>query len=352
MISWADAHTQAAAQAAELHADLDIDLTQPVDVFAAIERLGLVLAFAPLGKISGLYIPRGRSAGILLHQGHPRTRQRYTAGHELGHHVFNHASEVDLELEEALRRGDVERWPDHEKQAEAFGAWFLMPRKLLRRGLKRLGVDHPRDPYDVYALSLWLGTSYTATARQLSATRLVDYPVAEQWARIPPRNVKRALAGEMVPDDLHNDVWWLDGRHHQQPVEARPGDRLVLTLGEIPSSGFSWRISAAPEEIKLLADSHEDEWEPELSQGAPALDREADDAEELVGGAHPRSFVFEVDPQAERAVHHLALAKDRAWEPDGVSEEYELLVSINPPLHGIQVPSSELALSGGGPTAA
>lgn len=352
MITWADAHTQAAVQAAEVHADLDVDLNEPVDVFSAIERLGLVLAFAPLRKISGLYIPaRGRSAGILLHEGHPRTRQRYTAGHELGHHVFGHASEVDLELEEALRRGDVERWPDHEKQAEAFGAWFLMPRRLLRRGLKRLGVDAPRDPYDVYALSLWLGTSYTATARQLSAARLVDYPVAEQWARIPPRNVKRALAGEMVPDDLHNDVWWLDARHHQQPVEARPGDRLVLTLDEIPSSGFTWTVTAVPEEIRLLADSYEDEWEPELSQGPPPLDSDREDAEELIGGAHPRSFVFEV-AQAGRGVHHLALAKRRPWEPDQVSEEFELLVSINPPLHGVQVPASEFALSGGGPAAA
>lgn len=352
MITWADAHTQAAVQASELHADLDIDLSQPVDVFGAIERLGLVLAFAPLGKVSGLYIPpRGRSAGILLHEGHPRTRQRYTAGHELGHHAFGHASEVDLELEESLRRGDVDRWPDHEKQAEAFGAWFLMPRKLLKRGLKRLGVDAPRDPYDVYALSLWLGTSYTATARQLSATRLVDYPIAEQWARIPPRNVKHALAGDMVPDDLHNDVWWLDARHHQQPIEARPGDRLVLSLEEIPSSGFSWRVTATPQEITLLADSCEDEWEPEPSQAPPALDSDAEDAEELVGGAHPRSFAFEVDPDAGRSVHHLALAKDRPWEPERVGDEFEVLVSINPPLHGIQVPESELALSGGGPAA-
>jgi Zn-dependent peptidase ImmA (M78 family) len=352
VITWADAHTRAAAMAAELHADLDIDLNQPVDVFAAVKRLGLVLAFAPLGRVSGLYLPEGHSPGILLHEGHPRTRQRYTAGHELGHHVFGHAAEVDFELEDSLRRGEGERWPDHEKEAEAFGAWFLMPRRLLRRGLKRLGVDGPRDPYDVYALSLWLGTSYTATARQLSATRLVDYQVAERWARIPPRDVKRALAGELVPDDLHNDVWWLDARHNRQPVEARPGDRLVLTLEEIPSSGFSWRLTTAPGEIQLLADSYQDSWEPELTEGAEAIDRAGEGAEELVGGDHPRSLVLEIDPQAERAVHHLALVKDQPWDPGPPSDEFELLVSVNPPLHGIQMPESELALSGGGPTAA
>jgi predicted secreted protein len=155
----------------------------------------------------------------------------------------------------------------------------------------------------------------------------------------------------MIPNDLHNDVWWLDARHHRQPVEARPGDRLVLALDEIPSSGFTWSLTATPAEIRLLADSYEDEWEPELTQGAPALDSDEDAAEELIGGPHPRSFVFEVDPQAERAIHHLALAKQRPWEPDRASDEFELLISVNPPLHGIQVPSSELAIRGGGPTA-
>ena len=127
----------------------------------------------------------------------------------------------------------------------------------------------------------------------------------------------------------------------------------MLSLDEIPSSGFSWRLAAAPQHIRLLADSYEDEWEPELSQGPPALDSDdkEEGAEELVGGEHPRSFAFEVDPEAERSVHHLALIKDRPWEPERAGEEFELLVSINPPLHGIQVPESELALSGGGPTA-
>ncbi|HWT92972.1 MAG TPA: ImmA/IrrE family metallo-endopeptidase [Solirubrobacteraceae bacterium] len=106
MISWGDAHARAAVAASELHADLDTDLTRPVDVFEAVKRLGLVLAFAPLGKVSGLYLHRDPTPGILLHQGHPRTRQRYTAGHELGHHVFNHAAEIDFDLELALHRAN------------------------------------------------------------------------------------------------------------------------------------------------------------------------------------------------------------------------------------------------------
>lgn len=342
MISWGDAHTRAAAAAAEVHADLGIDLTRSVDVFDAAKRLGLILAFAPLGKVSGLYLPQRPnqpSPGILLHSGHPRTRQRYTAGHELGHHVFGHAAEVDVDIEDALRRGDVDRWPDHEKEAEAFGAWFLMPRRLIRQGLRELGIGLPVDPLDVYALSLWLGTSYTATVRQLAVVRMIDATQAQRWARVAPRTVKQALAGDFAPDDLRNDVWWLDARRHLQQVEARPGDRLVVTLEEIPGSGVSWRILEPSDALLVLADSFEDDWEPELFDG-PKTDGE------LVGGPHPRSLVVEISLDAQRAVHRLALVKDQPWEPGSAVGQFGLLVSVNPRQMGIQVSEDELALTG------
>ena len=189
MTTWADANLRAGALAAETHADLGLSLDRPIDVFAAIAQKGIVLAFADLGRVSGIYLPGGVSTGIMLHAGHPQTRQRYTAGHELGHHVFGHAADVDFDLESALRRDPENRWPDHEKEAEAFGAWFLMPRRLLRAGLRVLGIDEISSPFDVYALSLWLGTSYTATARQLGATRLLSMSQSIQWAQIPPRNI-------------------------------------------------------------------------------------------------------------------------------------------------------------------
>ena len=50
--------------AGELHAELGVDLDRPVDVFKAIDRLGIVLAFAPLGRVSGVYVPSVGSSGI------------------------------------------------------------------------------------------------------------------------------------------------------------------------------------------------------------------------------------------------------------------------------------------------
>jgi hypothetical protein len=251
--------------------------------------------------------------------------------------MFGHAAEIDGDLEAALRRANVQAWPDAEKEAEAFGAWFLMPRHLMKRGLGELGISKPCDPLDVYALSLWLGTSYTATARQLAVTRLAGATEVDEWVKVQPRTLKEALAGELTPDDMRNDVWWLDARHNRNPIDARPGDRLVLTLDEIPSTGYSWRFSDLPADVRVLADSYEDTWEPELTHPAST-------EEELVGGGHPRSMVLEIDPEAGGSVERLGMIKDQEWNPEPPSDEFELLVSITPPLTGVQVPEAELAL--------
>jgi hypothetical protein len=341
MTSWADAHARAAVMAAEVSADLNIPTDQPVDVFAAIERLRLVLAFAPLGKASGYYLPGtpGHPAGILINEVHPRTRQRYTAGHELGHHLYEHSGETESDPEGALMRGDVELWSESEKEAEAFGAWFLMPRRLIRRGLESLGIATVANPYHVYALSLWLGTSYTATARQLAATRVVDRSRSEKWSLIPPRSLKVSLAGKFIPDDLRNDVWLLDGRHNGDPIEARPGDRVVLMLEETPSTGYSWKQVDSSHPIRVVADSYVEDWEPAgVAETLPA-------ARDLDGGEHPRCFVIEVAAEATAGLHSIVWEKGREWTPGPPVDEFALQIRVNPSLHGVQLAERELALA-------
>lgn len=338
MISWADAHRRAAVLAAQVHADLQIDLSRPVDVFSAAEQLGLVLAFTDLGPTSGIYVPGERSSGILLHSGHPRTRQRYTAGHELGHHVFGHALDADPDLETALRRGDVDRWPDHEKEAEAFGAWFLMPRRLIRAGLRELGIESPASPRDVYAISLWLGTSYTATALHLGTTRLITERQAASWAKVAPKSIKASLAGRHVPDDLRNDVWWLDGDVNSRHVEVRPGDRMVLTLAETPSTGFTWRVSGLPHGVRLVGDSFD---EPIASLDASTADADP----ELAGGAIRHAFVLAVDAGSAPGTDEVELVLDQPWSRAAASQRADLTLSVNPPLHGLQIPEDEFRIA-------
>lgn len=353
MITWADAHARAAVRASQVHARLDLDLSKPVDVFAAIQQLDIVLAFSELGSTSGLYLPANsqqKLPGILLNSNHPRSRQRYTAGHELGHYAFGHSVEVDGDLEEgleqALERGALERWPDHEKEAEAFGAWFLMPRRVLRSGLARLGLSTPRHPLDVYALSLWCGTSYSATARQLGTTRLVDPVTANRWATLPPKQLKATLSEGLAIPSYRNDIWWLDQTSNGQPVDLRPGDRLIVNLPEDASTGYTWTFDGLADPLRVVADSYVDDWEPRFRAPWTAPSNQASDADTaLAGGPSLRSFVFDVAPGAQPGIYHLAGHYGREWEGQPV-ETFELLIAVTAPLHGVQLHEERFALAG------
>lgn len=339
MITWEDAHRRAAVVAGEFHADLGIDLSRPVDPFQAIQRLQIVLAFGRLGRrVSGMYLPKGPDqpeAGIILHAGHPRTRQRYSAAHELGHYAFEHVAGIDGDLE-ALRRSDS-GWTPAEKEAEAFGAWFLMPRRLVRTAMQSLGIERPEDPLDVYLLSLWLGTSYVATAHHLATIRILDGVTARRWARVQPRRIKQLIAGTMIPDDLRNDVWWVDTRRASHHLLVRPGDRIVVTVNEIPSSGYGWRVDDSDREaVPLLADSFFDDWEPEIT--IPSDDGE------LAGGTHARSFALAVVDHADKGEYVVRLVRDRLFEPNSLIDELNIPLLVDRRPFGLQLDAARLRI--------
>jgi hypothetical protein len=205
--------------------------------------------------------------------------------------------------------------------------------------LNALGIHEPSSAYDVYALSLWLGTSYVATAQQLSITRTIPRRAGDAWSKIAPRRLKRGLAGRFVPDDMRNDVWWLDGRHSHERIEARPGDRVVLMLDEAPSTGYSWSIRDLPTDVRVVADSYEDDWEPELLTDAVR------DQDDLDGGSHPRCFILEIDRNFPPGDGRITLSKGKEWTPGDQIDEFEVQLRVVPQLHGVQLPERELVLA-------
>src|SRR3989441_3210013 len=91
--------------------DLDFENDAWIDPFAAIERAGALLFFAPLTGLCGAYMPRlpkGDAAGILVSITYPLSVQRFTAAHELGHLWMGHNPSVDKE-EDILRRAVLTR---------------------------------------------------------------------------------------------------------------------------------------------------------------------------------------------------------------------------------------------------
>jgi len=124
----------------------------PVPVERIIKSKGIVLQFAPLeDDLSGMaYIKNG--VGIIgVNALHHPNRQRFTAAHELGHHLL-HAKDIQkaVHVDKGFRmllRDDVSsQGIDRlEIQANAFASELLMPHKFLESALDLAGLDLEDD---------------------------------------------------------------------------------------------------------------------------------------------------------------------------------------------------------------
>jgi hypothetical protein len=248
-MNWREAHEEAMFVAADAHEDLEIDTSREIDVFAAIEDLGLDLLFRPLSGAAGLYVgpSADRPGGILINSRHRRARQRYTGGHELGHHLMGHTPRP--EPEDRGPRALSEELPPEEKLAEAFAAWFLMPPELVDKVLEEIALRRPRGPGDVYALALRLGTSFEATALHLSNLKLAEPAKAREWATTPLKELKEALCAGSPPASYRGDVWALDPWRNERRPSFVAGDRLIVNLPD-PSAGLGPAVLSVVTEME------------------------------------------------------------------------------------------------------
>jgi hypothetical protein len=233
-VNFREAHRQAMDAAAEAHEEYAVDTFARVDVFAVIVEAGIDLFFRPTGDVAGAYLPAAAfgAGGIVINSDHPLALQRYSGGHELGHHWYGHGAKVDYEVELATGP-DRDRLDPEEMLAEAFASWFLMPPELVELMLERVGVERPRTPRDVYQLALRLGTSYQATCYHLPSVQLLKSASAHTWAQMTLRTIKEELTSLPRPGGWRQDVWAIREGDEGQTLTVRRGDRLVFELADV-----------------------------------------------------------------------------------------------------------------------
>lgn len=102
-----------------------------VDVHQLAELCGvLVLTREFPDALSGLILELEHGAVIGVNSKQPWVRQRFSVGHELGHHLLGHAERFDIDVADGAP-------PDHdyasERAANEFAAELLMPRRFVAR---------------------------------------------------------------------------------------------------------------------------------------------------------------------------------------------------------------------------
>ncbi|WP_327250947.1 ImmA/IrrE family metallo-endopeptidase [Streptomyces sp. NBC_01244] len=234
-MSWNDAHGVAMIAAAQAHKDLSVAHEAGyVDVFGSLRAEGIDVMGRGLGGLLGLYVDASEGGpACLINVGLEEVSMRHTAAHELGHHRLGHGTSYDHKDQEVGRWG--EGWPQHERDAEAFASWFLMPRPVARAALARCGLtDRPGSPHDVYRMARWMGTPYATTVRHLVRLKMIDRSTETLWLKHSPGALKAELAGSLpLAPKAHLHV--LTPSAHRATVYAAVGDCLLL---QIPGGSF------------------------------------------------------------------------------------------------------------------
>jgi Zn-dependent peptidase ImmA (M78 family) len=235
------------ARASELHSkyglrDALADGDRPVDVLSTIQRLGLFVMFRPLDGLLGAYVPTRALSGMLITTKRDLHVQRFTAAHELGHHVLEHqALSLDKDVG-FVGRGDNAGHNLREVEADSFAAEFLLPKWLIAAHLRRQkwGRREIGKADFVYQLSLRLGASYAATCWALLSQNFLDRRIVNELVKTQPRMAKQRAVPDMSPESWHRDIWVLSERDRGSQVLGSPDDILVLALEEHVSGGYAW----------------------------------------------------------------------------------------------------------------
>jgi Zn-dependent peptidase ImmA (M78 family) len=137
-----------------------------VDIVKIAEKAGIeirpVYFEPPHDTISGFLTMDDDRPVIYVNAAEDVRRQTFTIAHELGHYFLQHPpNKWGIHLRDTQYFDEKE---DHEKEADYFAAYLLMPEKLLQKQMKKYGLTD-RD-YNI--LAEMFGVSADAMRRRLT----------------------------------------------------------------------------------------------------------------------------------------------------------------------------------------
>jgi hypothetical protein len=204
-------------------ANHNVEQDAPIDVYEEIRAEGVDLRFIRATTLEGLYITDSGSHQINVSAFRPAGLRRFTAAHELGHHVFGHGTKIDRDFEYKPKFSSFT--PD-ERAADTFASFLLMPRPAISRALESIGANYASlTPYQVFLAAAWLGVGYSTLLNQLRfGLQTLSPPAFHKLQIVRPQEVKR----QHVPA-----VQWI-GRKEWWPLSAAwDGRRLHAQVGDV-----------------------------------------------------------------------------------------------------------------------
>ncbi len=137
----------------------------PVNVYQILTDQEVQVDFLPFrnSRLEGLYLRNITGSGIAVNSNHPRPKQRFTAAHELKHHLHD-VPDDGTQLPPCLSNARTHI----ERKANAFAAELLMPPTMFQAVIDELG-----ELLTITTLSAVFHVSYEATVYRLNTLRYI-----------------------------------------------------------------------------------------------------------------------------------------------------------------------------------
>jgi len=222
-------------------------------------------------RYAEIYVYTDQLGGCLAgNRLHPEERRRWSLSHGYAHFLVHRRQGV------VSAEGTYQRRPEHERFADAFARFFLMPTAGLVRRFNDVRQSKGKvTPVDLYTLSQYFGVSMEALMHRAEDLRLVQPGRWEEFRRSGSKvGDLRARAG-LEPRAERADRYPL--RYRYLALEAF--DLGLLTEGQL---GAFLDVSRVEGRL-LVEEAHQGRVEPE-DRFAPQL--EAGMKEPAVGAAH------------------------------------------------------------------
>lgn len=268
---------------------------EQIDVFSAIDALGVPVICRPLDGLLGAYFTNP-TQGIMVTTNRRLAIQRFTAAHELGHYWLKHNESLDDEGTLSLARQGIANIPLQEIEAESFASEFLLPKLLIFKTMGRHRWDKSdlKNPTVIYQLSLRLGVSYEATWRALLECNFINIDTANHLNNVPPKESKRDVLKDYQSSNPWSDAFHVTTSDNHSHLNANQEDTVVLELPEHYSSGYRWSTIESDEDTKVISDQLVHRYGSQI------------------GGVATRKIYL-----TGRSLAHISLEEKRPWQTNG-----------------------------------
>lgn len=130
----------------------------PVDPFMIAQKVGLPVYERDFEEeISGVLVIVGDRRAIGVNTRHAEVHRRFSVAHEVAHFIKGHRTAVDIDVNDRQLFGETGANPTEEREANAFAAELLMPRKWVRNHFAHVSSDHEELArlYNVSKQAMW-----------------------------------------------------------------------------------------------------------------------------------------------------------------------------------------------------